>query len=54
MAKPKKGRSKGKALTSVKLGMILQAKMNLQGHAATGPHLTHHGHHVSTLWQDVK
>jgi DNA repair exonuclease SbcCD ATPase subunit len=31
--------------------MILQAKMNLQGHAATGPH---HSHHASALWQEVK
>jgi hypothetical protein len=34
--------------------MILQAKMNLQGRAATGPHLAHHGHHASALWQEVK
>jgi hypothetical protein len=31
--------------------MILQAKMNLQGHVAIDPH---HGHHASALWQEVK
>jgi hypothetical protein len=54
MAEPKKGRSKGKALTSVKLGMIFQAKMNLQERAATDPHHAHHGHHTNALWQEVK
>jgi hypothetical protein len=29
--------------------MILQAKMNLQGYTATGPHHAHHGHHASAL-----
>jgi hypothetical protein len=36
MVEPTKGRSKGKVLTSVKIGMTLQVKMmNLQGCAAT-------------------
>jgi hypothetical protein len=30
--------------------MILQAKMNQQGCAATDPH---HGHHTNALWQEV-
>ena len=51
IAEPTKGRSKGKALTSVKIGMTLQAKMELQGRAATDPH---HDHHASALWQEVK
>jgi hypothetical protein len=34
-----------------KLGMTLQAKMNLQERAATDPH---HGHHTSALLQEVK
>jgi hypothetical protein len=54
MAEPIKGRSKGKVLTSVKLGMTLQVKMNLQGCAAMDPHHVHHGHHTSALWQEVK
>jgi hypothetical protein len=37
-----------------KLGMTLQAKMNLQGRATTNPHHAHHGHHTSALWQEVK
>jgi hypothetical protein len=37
-----------------KLGMTLQVKMNLLGHAATNPHHAHHGHHTSALWQEVK
>jgi hypothetical protein len=50
----KKRRSKGKALTSVKTWVTLQANRNLQGHAATDPHHAHHGHHASALWQEVK
>jgi hypothetical protein len=34
-----------------KLGMVLQAKMNLKGRATTDPH---HDHHASVLWQEVK
>jgi hypothetical protein len=37
-----------------KIGMTLQAKMNLQRHVATDPHHAHHGHHTSALWQEVK
>jgi hypothetical protein len=32
-----------------RLGMTLQAKRNLQGHAATDPHHAHHGHNASAL-----
>jgi hypothetical protein len=34
--------------------MTLRAKMNLQGRAATDHHHTHHDHHASALWQEVK
>jgi hypothetical protein len=34
--------------------MILQVKMNLQGRATTDPHHTHHDHHASASWQEVK
>jgi hypothetical protein len=54
MAKPTKGRSISKTLTSVKTWDALQAKMNLQRDAATDPHRAHHGHHASALWQEVK
>jgi hypothetical protein len=51
MVESKKERSKGKVPTSVKTWTILQAKMNLQGCAATDPH---HCHNASALWQEVK
>jgi hypothetical protein len=51
---PQRGGAKAKCLQVSKLGMTLQAKMNLQGHAATDPHHAHHGHHASALWQEVK
>jgi hypothetical protein len=51
---PPKGGSKARRLQVSKLGLTLQAKMNLQGHATTNPHHDHHGHHASTLWQEVK
>jgi hypothetical protein len=51
MAEPKKGRSKARRIQVSKLGMTLQAKMNLQGHATTDPH---HAHQASALWQEVK
>jgi hypothetical protein len=51
---PKRGGAKTRRLQVPKLGMTLQAKMNLQGHAATDPHHAHHGHHASALWQEVK
>jgi hypothetical protein len=37
-----------------KLGMTLQAKMNLKGRTATDPHHAHRGYHASALWQEVK
>jgi hypothetical protein len=46
---PQKGGAKARRLQVSKLGMTLQAKMNLQGRAATVPHHTHHGHHASAL-----
>jgi hypothetical protein len=46
MAEPKKGRSKARRIQVSKLGMTLQAKMNLQGHATTDPH---HAHQASAL-----
>jgi hypothetical protein len=48
---PKRGGAKAKRLQVSKLGMTLQAKMNLQGRAATDPR---HTHHASVLWQEVK
>jgi hypothetical protein len=51
MVEPTKGGAKARRLQVSKLGMTLQAKMNLQGRAATDPH---HGHHASVLWQEVK
>jgi hypothetical protein len=51
---PQRGGAKARRLEVLKLGMTLQAKMNLKGHAATDPHHAHHGHHASALWQEVK
>jgi hypothetical protein len=51
---PKRRGAKARRLQVLEHGMILQVKMNLQGHAATGPHHAHHGHHTNALWQEVK
>jgi hypothetical protein len=51
---PQRGGAKAGPLQVLKLGMILQAKMNLQGCATTDPHHAHRGHHASALWQEVK
>jgi hypothetical protein len=51
---PQRGEAKARRLQVSKLGMTLQAKMNVQGHAATDPYHAHHGHHASALWQEVK
>jgi hypothetical protein len=51
---PQSGGEKARRLQVSKLGMTFQAKMNLQGHAATDPHHAHHNHHASALWQEVK
>jgi hypothetical protein len=51
---PQMGGAKARHLQVSKLGMTLQAKMNLQGRAATGPHHAHHGHHTSASLQEVK
>jgi hypothetical protein len=37
-----------------RLGMILQAKMILQGLAVTAFHHTLHDHHTNAIWQNVK
>jgi hypothetical protein len=54
MTEPIKGGAKARRLQVSKLGMTLQAKMNLQGRIATDPHHAHHGHHTGALWQEVK
>jgi hypothetical protein len=46
-----KGEEQRQGAYKCQLGMTLQAKMNLRGHAATDPH---HDHHTSVLWQEVK
>jgi hypothetical protein len=51
---PQRGGAKARHLQVLKLGITLQAKINLQGRAATDPHHAHHGHHVTVLWQEVK
>jgi hypothetical protein len=54
MPEPTKGGAKARRLQVSKLGITLQAKMDLQGRAAPDPHRAHHGHHASALWQEVK
>jgi hypothetical protein len=51
---PPKGGAKARRLQVSKLGLTLQAKMNIQGHATTNPHHDHHDLHASALWQEVK
>jgi hypothetical protein len=51
---PQMGGAKARLLQMSKLGIALQAKMNLQEHIASNPHHTHHSHHASALWQEVK
>jgi hypothetical protein len=51
---PQRGGAKARRLQVSRLRITLQAKMNLQGHAATDPHHAHHGHNTSALWQEVK
>jgi hypothetical protein len=46
--------AKARRLHVSKLGMTLQAKMNLQGRATTDHLHAHHGHHTSALWKEVK
>jgi hypothetical protein len=50
MAGPTKRWAKARRLQVSKLGMNLQAKMNLQGHTTTALH----GHHTNALWQEVE
>jgi hypothetical protein len=54
MADPAKRRSKGKHSQVSRLGMILQAKMILQGLTTTDLHHAHHSHITNALWQEVK
>jgi hypothetical protein len=51
---PQRGGAKTRCLQVSKLGMTLQVKMNLQGHATTALHRALHGHHTNALWQEVK
>jgi hypothetical protein len=51
---PQRGGAKARHLQVSKLGMTLQAKMNLQGHAATALHHALHDDHTNALWQEVK
>jgi hypothetical protein len=46
---PQRGGAKAMRLQVSKLGMTLQAKMNLQGRAAIDPHHAHRGYHASAL-----
>jgi hypothetical protein len=46
---PKRGGAKTRCLHVSKLGMILQAKMILQGFVATALHHALHGHHTNAL-----
>jgi hypothetical protein len=52
--KPQKGGAKARRLQVSKLGMILQAKMILQGLTATALHHALHCHQINALWQEVK
>jgi hypothetical protein len=54
MVEPIKGRSKGKALTSVKTWDDSSSEDEPPRTATTDPHHAHHGHHTSALWQEVK
>jgi hypothetical protein len=51
---PERGGAKARRLQVSKLGMILEAKMILQGLAATTLHHAIHGHHTNALCQEVK
>jgi hypothetical protein len=50
---PKGGGAKTRHLQASRLGMILQAKMNLKGIVATSLHHALHAHHTNALWQEV-
>jgi hypothetical protein len=50
---PRRGGAKARRLQASRLEMILQAKMNLQGPAATALHHALHAHHTNALWQEV-
>jgi hypothetical protein len=54
MAEPKKERSKGKALTSVKTWDDSSSEDEPPRMRSTDPRHAHHGHHASALWQEVK
>jgi hypothetical protein len=46
---PRSGGAKTSHLQVLRLGIILQAKMNLQGPTATALH----AHHTNALWKEV-
>jgi hypothetical protein len=48
---PRRGGAKAKRSQVLRLGMILQVKMNLQGAATIA---LHHALHANALWQKVK
>jgi hypothetical protein len=50
---PKRGGAKAKHLQVSRLGMILQAKINLQDVAIALYHVLHTLHHTNALWQEV-
>jgi hypothetical protein len=51
---PRKGRAKAKRSLVLRLVMILQAKMNLQGAATISLHHVLHGlRRINALWQEV-
>jgi 3-dehydroquinate dehydratase len=50
---PRRGGAKVRHFQVSRLGMILQAKMNLQGLVATTLHQALHSHHTNALWQEV-
>jgi hypothetical protein len=49
----RRGGAKARRLQVLRLRMILQMKMILQGSASTTLHHALHGHHTNALWQEV-
>jgi hypothetical protein len=54
MAEPKKRRSKGKALTTIKTWDDSLSEDDPQGAAVVAFHHAFHDHNIDTLWQEVK
>jgi hypothetical protein len=50
---PRRKGAKARRLQVSRLGVVLQAKMILQGLAATTLHHVLHGHHTNALWLEV-